>query len=88
MKNKVGAQMGAFIKMKQENMYIYQRILVFCYVPIIPLKPLWDSFSLMSAKALKLNALIAEPGHQNCHHCSESSPWTYKYLTYPWLIAR
>lgn len=35
MKNKVGAQKGAFIKMKQENMYIYQRILVVCYVPII-----------------------------------------------------
>ena len=39
-----------------------------------PLKPLWDSFSLMSAKALKLNALIAEPGHQNCHHRSEIAP--------------
>lgn len=39
MKNKVGAQKGAFIKMKQENIYIYQRILVVCYVPIIaPLK--------------------------------------------------
>lgn len=24
MKNKVGAQKGAFIKMKQKNMYIYQ----------------------------------------------------------------
>ncbi|HAS1420174.1 TPA: hypothetical protein I4D22_20225 [Enterobacter asburiae] len=35
MKNKVGAQKGAFIKMKQENIYIYQRILVVCYVPII-----------------------------------------------------
>ncbi|KAB0889663.1 hypothetical protein FZI56_13335 [Cronobacter sakazakii] len=35
MKNKVGAQKGAFIKMKQENMYIYQRILVVSYVPII-----------------------------------------------------
>lgn len=36
MKNKVGAQKekGAFIKMKQENMYIYQRIYV-CYAPII-----------------------------------------------------
>lgn len=36
MKNKVGAQKGAFIKMKQENMYIYQRVLVVCYVPIMP----------------------------------------------------
>lgn len=39
MKNKVGAQMGAFIKMKQEKMYIYQFVYVVRYVPIIaPLK--------------------------------------------------
>lgn len=39
MKNKVGAQKGAFIKMKQKNSHIYQRIYVVCYVPIIaPLK--------------------------------------------------
>lgn len=39
MKNKVGAQKGAFIKMKQENMYIYQWLFWLCYVPIIaPLK--------------------------------------------------
>lgn len=37
MKNKVGAQKGAFIKMKQENSYIYQRVCVLCYVPIIAL---------------------------------------------------
>lgn len=35
MKNKVGAQKGAFIKMKQENMYIYQWVYGLCYVPII-----------------------------------------------------
>ncbi|EBG9991264.1 hypothetical protein FJ592_04730 [Salmonella enterica] len=35
MKNKVGAQKGAFIKMKQENIYIYQRECAECYVPII-----------------------------------------------------
>lgn len=35
MKNKVGAQKGAFIKMKQENSHIYQRICVVCYAPII-----------------------------------------------------
>lgn len=35
MKNKVGAQKGAFIKMKQENSYIYQEICVVCFVPII-----------------------------------------------------
>ncbi|WP_431621932.1 hypothetical protein [Enterobacter asburiae] len=37
MKNKVGAQKGAFIKMKQENMYIYQWLDGLCYVPIIAL---------------------------------------------------
>lgn len=35
MKNKVGAQKGAFIKMKQENIYIYQGECMVCYVPII-----------------------------------------------------
>ena len=35
MKNKAGAQKGAFIKMKQENIYIYQREFMVCYVPII-----------------------------------------------------
>ncbi|HAG8547234.1 TPA: hypothetical protein HGO83_24790 [Escherichia coli] len=38
MKNKVGAQKGAFIKMKQENMYIYQWLDGLCYVPIITIK--------------------------------------------------
>lgn len=35
MKNKVGAQKGALIKMKQENVYIYQWLYRLCYVPII-----------------------------------------------------
>lgn len=35
MKTKAGAQKGAFIKMKQENMYVYQWLYVVCYVPII-----------------------------------------------------
>lgn len=35
MKNKVGAQKGAFIKMKQENIYVYQWLYGVCYVPII-----------------------------------------------------
>lgn len=35
MKNKVGAQKGAFTKMKQENMYVYQWLCWVCYVPII-----------------------------------------------------
>jgi len=57
MKNKMGAQMGAFIKMKQEKVYVYQLFYVVCYVPIIvnqnvtdntPLQPLWDDFPLAS----------------------------------------
>src|SRR5690606_40819994 len=35
MKNKVGTQTGAFLKMKQENMYVYQWLCGVCYVPII-----------------------------------------------------
>ncbi|NIH42263.1 hypothetical protein HBM95_04840 [Enterobacter asburiae] len=35
MKNKVGAQKGAFIKMKQGNVFIYQWLCWFCCVPII-----------------------------------------------------
>ncbi|MCX8971606.1 hypothetical protein NLN82_16910 [Citrobacter portucalensis] len=35
MKNKMGAQKGALIKMKQEKTYIYQWLLAVCYVPII-----------------------------------------------------
>ncbi|MHA0864907.1 hypothetical protein ACR9HT_11370 [Enterobacter wuhouensis] len=35
MKNKVGAQKGAFIKMKQENIYIFQWVYRLRYVPII-----------------------------------------------------
>uniref|UniRef100_A0A483K4B1 Uncharacterized protein n=1 Tax=Klebsiella quasipneumoniae TaxID=1463165 RepID=A0A483K4B1_9ENTR len=41
MKNKMGAQMGAFIKMKQEKVYVYQLFYVVCYFPIIaPFQPL------------------------------------------------
>ncbi|MDV1858814.1 hypothetical protein RZR38_24030 [Citrobacter freundii] len=54
MKNKVGAQKGAFIKMKQENMYIYQWLDGLCYVPIITtfsrkiIKLLLQCFALFS----------------------------------------
>lgn len=48
MKNKMGAQMGAFIKMKQEKVYVYQLFYVVCYVPIIaPYKSI--SYSFLSA---------------------------------------
>lgn len=39
MKNKMGAQKGALIKMKQEKTYIYQWLFAVCYVPIISNKP-------------------------------------------------
>ena len=35
MKNKMGAQKGALIKMKQEKIHIYQWLFAVCYVPII-----------------------------------------------------
>ncbi len=35
MKNKMGAQKGALIKMKQEKTHIYQWLFAVCYVPII-----------------------------------------------------
>ena len=38
MKNKAGAQKGAFINMKQEIMYVYQWLHWVCFVPIIPSK--------------------------------------------------
>lgn len=47
MKNKLGAQKGAFIKIKQENIYIYQRIRTVCYVPIIA-----------PSKSMDYNALV------------------------------
>ncbi|ELA1617656.1 TPA: hypothetical protein M2P52_004374 [Klebsiella pneumoniae] len=82
MKNKMGAQMGAFIKMKQEKVYVYQLFYVVCYVPIIAppqskryRKRFFKSLSgftpgLLSPEtdALKFHALIAEPRHQNYHH--------------------
>lgn len=46
MKNKVGAQKGAFIKMKQENIYIYQWLYGLYCVPIIaPFKSKSYNFS-------------------------------------------
>ncbi|VEI61556.1 Uncharacterised protein [Serratia rubidaea] len=54
MKNKMGAQMGAFIKMKQEKGYVYQLFYVVCYVPIITIffrkiiKLLLQCFALFS----------------------------------------
>lgn len=59
MKNKVGAQKGAFIKMKQENMYIYQRILVVSYVPIIAPLQLPQTFVIVyiSSDFLRFNPM-------------------------------
>jgi len=50
MKNKVGAQKGAFIKMKQENIYIYQSLSVLCYVPIIAPFKHFFTFSCIGKK--------------------------------------
>ncbi|MBB3324592.1 hypothetical protein FHW74_004133 [Atlantibacter sp. RC6] len=53
MKNKMGAQKGACIKMKQENMYIYQWLIWLCYVPIIaPLAHLPTSIKIYSSRLL------------------------------------
>lgn len=61
MKNKVGAQKGAFIKMKQENMYIYQWLDGLCYVPIIaPVK------SINYTKLFNLNFLGGTDLGQRC----------------------
>lgn len=61
MKNKVGAQKGAFIKMKQENNYIYQWLFGMCYVPIIaPVK------SINYTKLITLNFLSGTDLGQRC----------------------
>lgn len=63
MKTKVGAQKGAFIKMKQENMYVYQRLYVVCYVPIIaPFK------SITYTKLIALNFLSGTDLGQRCQN--------------------
>ncbi|HBX5198796.1 TPA: hypothetical protein MH397_24300 [Klebsiella pneumoniae] len=66
MKNKVGAQKGAFIKMKQKNMYIYQRILVVCYVPIIHLNQnVTENASLKASLGLHQGCFPRRPMHLN-----------------------
>jgi len=50
MKNKVGAQKGAFIKMKQGNIYNYQWLYRLCYVPIIAPFKHFFTFSCISKK--------------------------------------
>jgi hypothetical protein len=52
MKNKAGAQKGAFIKMKQENIYIYQRECMVYYVPIIAPFKHFFTFSCISKKII------------------------------------
>lgn len=62
-KNKAGAQKGAFIKMKQENIYIYQREYVLCYVPIIGtiLNSSQVYQNQLKARALRFLARILSP---------------------------
>ena len=63
MKNKVGAQKGAFIKMKQDNTYIYQLDSLLCYVPIIaPFK------SITYTKLIALNFLSGTDLGQRCQN--------------------
>ncbi|AUY38573.1 hypothetical protein C3F35_07130 [Leclercia sp. LSNIH3] len=50
MKNKMGAQKGALIKMKQEKTYIYQWLFAVCYVPIIAPFKHFFTFSCISKK--------------------------------------
>ncbi|WP_085017548.1 hypothetical protein [Cronobacter sakazakii] len=53
-KNKAGAQKGAFIKMKQENIYIYQREYALCYVPIIaPLNQALNIWSFLFISTMR-----------------------------------
>jgi len=52
MKNKAGAQKGAFINMKQEIMYVYQWLHWVCFVPIIA--PLSISQNLLKFTNVRL----------------------------------
>ncbi|MDM2954896.1 hypothetical protein [Citrobacter sp. CK206] len=61
MKNKVGAQKGAFIKMKQENICIYQREYAMCYVPIIIPNSSQVYRNQLKARILRLLARILSP---------------------------
>lgn len=54
MKNKMGAQKGAFIKMKQENNYTYQRICMFCFVLFL----LSHHFKFLNRPYYSVNHLI------------------------------
>lgn len=59
MKNKMGAQMGAFIKMKQEKVYVYQLFYVVCYVPIIAPSNKFNELAQKSNRLyLQLSSLI------------------------------
>ncbi|RTP72909.1 hypothetical protein EKN33_20090 [Enterobacter asburiae] len=69
MKNKVGAQKGAFIKMKQENMYIYQWLDGLCYVPIILLK-LPSAYQLFSPSDSS-----GKPSHISCNSLNILATW-------------
>lgn len=68
MKNKVGAQKGAFTKMKQENMYVYQWLCWVCYVPIIaPFQTLPRSTEI-NAKPVYCGFQCASYFPGNLHH--------------------
>ena len=68
MKNKMGAQKGAFIKMKQENNYTYQRICMFCFVPIIAPFQTIPKFQEIDAKPVYCGFQCASYFPGNLHH--------------------
>lgn len=70
MKNKMGAQKGAFIKMKQENNYTYQRICMFCFVPIIgthTTKPIKNN-NLKSISLSSYDLLLRDSMTNSCRY--------------------
>ena len=68
MKTKAGAQKGAFIKMKQENMYVYQWLYVVCYVPIIAPSQTLPKFQEIDAKPVYCGFQCASYFPGNLHH--------------------
>ena len=69
MKNKMGAQKGALIKMKRGKTYIYQWLFVVCYVPIILLK-LPSAYQLFSPSDSS-----GKPSHISCNSLNILATW-------------
>lgn len=76
MKNKVGAQKGAFIKMKQENIYTYQWLCGLCYVPIIAPSTKSNTYVISPVAFDPVLAHLNKPGLKR------------KRLKWPWSLRR